>query len=649
MNLAEFLGLGQHRGMRSFSSPLPAPQLAWLVLALALLATDLEARQLPVRTHYVCNSEVIFEGPQQNDHMGAAIAKGQLTGNASPELIAGTFNRWDPDIPSTSATAQKYGYAFLLDGARLGWDSMTPSWPSIAIQGRSLDDRFGFDVEFIGDINGHALATSPTGGGYIEGFHDAEGLSLEDFVVSNPRGQFDGIDWDNRGEVFVFLTTRFAPNFPASPVQAETAYSAVSTASLIIVGDEDNDRFGYAVCAIGDWNDDGYDDFAVGAPGGPKNEGFDGIDPATDVRGRVHLVSGAKVSSLARAHYDNPTVNPKAVDVQQVSMLTIHGDSVGTQVLDRFGFSIVDLGMLQSGTEGFPTICIGAPGVYPDNTNVGFRGYSSEGYVEVVSRSSVQSIQGQPPTANFPLVERYVVEQGMLQPPLSVDPPFMPTEWNGVQFGFSLGATDVDGIGGLELVVGAPRWDFEESENVWVKDAGAAFVVDVIPATSMSTPAHLGDAAAPQIRWSYGSKEAEEHGFSVGSTGLRWDDGQLLPTYGVSSFRGDPTTNTSACSQNITQHPSVDPGELVEGGGRLGGVLHIYSSATGRLMEQVLGEDSRDSVGWSFVSVGNQSGDLQSDLVLTSPRWGLQELPDPSTESVGMEWGRVYYFMTRPI
>ncbi len=171
----------------------------------------------------------------------------------------------------------------------LGGSSLN-STPALTLSGDENGAAFGSSVSDIGDIN-------------RDGY--------DDFIVSAPNHDSIGI---NQGKVYVYLG----------------GFSLNSTPVLTLSGDEDNARLGDSVSGIGDVNNDGYDDFMVGAPGHDA-----GLGGNAD-RGRAYVYFGG--SSLN----STPT-------------LTLSGDENSA----FFGFSVSGIGDINR--DGYDDFIVGAP------------------------------------------------------------------------------------------------------------------------------------------------------------------------------------------------------------------------------------------------------------------------------------------------
>lgn len=578
------------------------------VLAASVAALSLGPAALTAQTPstWVCNAPRVWEGQQVNDHLGRVLTAAEWDGDGVVEILAAGFQKWDNSEIATWPESDKNHVNILERG--VSWDQgsiCADSVPSLRIEGVQDGDRFGWGAAFVGDLNP---------GPNVAGFDDPapNPNARTDFVVGAPRGPELFNQWTHRGRAYVFLSTEFAPT---------GALASASSASLIIEGESSGHRFGYSIAKAGDWNDDTFDDFAIGAPGGDDAPGF---------AGRVYIISGKLVRDKALAYFTSQNPNDQLVSVSDVEITHFDGDSY----LDRFGFSVAFVGDVGDDLSRDEEIVAGAPMEYYDSTidATNFGGY---GYVKVLF-----------PNASSPFYPEQRIDFVGCQPPIP-DPALLPDEpENGVSFGASVGRVDIDGDDRWEILVGAPFWDSPDDPpfcTSFGESVGKVWVIDLVLACSPPwtdpgcAPPPLPNLTLNTVREHAGTAIKEEYGRTVTELGDYLGLGYNCTAYGVGSSAFGPGTAEDAClsnCSNITACLGGTPDCLVDAGGRVAGKLSVYSAATGALLHEYLGEDSRDSASTSVVSIGDVTGDGKDDLVLSAMRW---------PGSPADEYGRVYY------
>ena len=200
----------------------------------------------------VLDSAAIGVTPQTNAGLGSALAIGNIRGASFQELIIGAPNADVGTVVNTGTVHVVTGNSSgLLTSSVLHWD-LTRTGEAL-----QADSLFGFSFA-VGDFYGDGDASSDLAIGIPGMLQNAGRVSIERGTAGNPT--------------FSMLLDQ---------------YDSLSTGPGTF--DEPGDLFGWAVAA-GDFNGDGIDDLAVGAPGEDDHrvEGDDG-----DNNGWVQIFRGS--------------------------------------------------------------------------------------------------------------------------------------------------------------------------------------------------------------------------------------------------------------------------------------------------------------------------------------------------------------------
>ena len=374
-----------------------------------------------------------------------------------------------------------------------------------------------------------------------------------------------------------------------------------------------DDQFGYAVSEVGDVNNDGFDDFIVGAPVGPPFGGTTDIGFARVYSGASGAILytfngdsafdqfGISVSGAGDVNNDSVPdfiVGARGDDntgldsgsarvfsgANGAILYTFNGDSAG----DSFGVSVSGAGDVNN--DGFDDLIVGATGDDNNGSNSG-----SARVFSGVNGSVLYTVNG---------------------------------DNAGDAFGHSVSvAGDIDGDGALDsLVVGAP---FDDNNG---NGSGSVRFIDAGSGTLGATL--NGESAGDQFGWSVSDLgDVNGDGFDDVIVGAPQDDNtslnsgsarvisgmsmDTLYTLNGDRFQGQFGYSVSGLGRISTD---VYSGIVVgsrpimpsEGSGR----VHLFSGRDGVLVLAMNGDSTGDHFGHSVSGVGDANNDGFDDFIV---------------------------------
>ncbi len=241
------------------------------------------------------NAPVLLYGAQSGDGAGDALAPaGDLDGDGISDLLVGA--------PGADTSAEDAGIAYVLAGPLTA--SLRLSSADGRLKGYGEGDEVGRALSGVGDLDedgyGDLLVGAPGRddesedagaaflvSGPVDGAEDLEerGVALYGYGERASAGRSVSGAGDTDGDGVPDLIVG-VPGDEAGGSWAGAAYlvSGPVSAALLLThegvalrGEAEGDAAGWSVCGLGDMDEDGYDDVAVGAYGGEGDAGDSGL------------------------------------------------------------------------------------------------------------------------------------------------------------------------------------------------------------------------------------------------------------------------------------------------------------------------------------------------------------------------------------
>ena len=408
---------------------------------------------------------------------------GDVNGDGLADVIIGA--------PTYANGQTAEGKAYVYHGHRSTGIAASPSW---SVEINETEARYGLAVATTGDVNGDGYADVIVGAPFHDVSHTNEGaafvyhgssggLSTTAAVTITPdvqNAQFGSsvaTAGDVNGDGYADIVAG-SPLYSGDQMEEGCAYlyygasgGVSATAAWTVEGNQSNAHFGYSVAIAGDVNADGYSDVIVGAPeydAGEANEGCafvyhgssSGVGTSAGWTGNGDQMYASLGCSVATAgdvngdgyadvivgapYYDAGEDNEGRVYVFLGSSTGLSGSedwkAESNQANSSFGFSVSTAGDINC--DGYADIIVGSHRYSNGQTEEGviFLWYGSlTGLGE----------DGTPANADWTAESNQA------------------SAW----FGYSVStAGDVNGDGCSDIIVGAPYYDYDQTND------GAAFV-----------------------------------------------------------------------------------------------------------------------------------------------------------------------------
>lgn len=409
--------------------------------------------ELPGNDGYLAGS------PEKDDHLGKALATGDFNGDGYDDLAIGSPNEdinGDDDAgavhivygsPNGARIQQGFCQMWNGDSPLLGGSAESDDWFGFALASADFNNdgyadlAIGAPHEKVGDAedggavtiiygssqgltaskdtyihqdsdNVYSAAEGDDQFGYSLAAGDFNGDGYADLAVGSPNENVEAGGNDNDGMAHVFYGSSNGVQTAGSTYWHQNVGTVNGTA-------EKDDRFGWSLAA-GDFNNDGYDDLAIGAP----KEDVNGDDNA----GYVNVLYGT--SNGIDDAYD------------QSFHQDTDGISSSTEADDHFGFS---LATGDFNNDGYADLAIGSP---KEDRTAG--GNDNDGMIHILY-GSASKLDGNNSS-------HWAQDVGTVNGSAEKDD----------HFGYSLAAGDFNGDGYDDIAVGAPNEDLSEWDTGYV-------------------------------------------------------------------------------------------------------------------------------------------------------------------------------------
>ena len=478
-------------------------------------------------------SGFVINGIGAGDESGFSVSSaGNINGDAYDDLIIGAYGA----NGNTGESYVIYGTDSYASTIALSSLSSGDGSAGFVITGIATDDDSGLSVSAAGDVNGD---------------------SIDDLVIGAPQGHGNNIG-AKPGEGYVVFGKNASEDGNFSAVfNLSSLESGDGSAGFVAKGIDAKDRTGFAVSSAGDINNDGTDDFIIGA-----------WDASTMMNeGESYVVFGQNTAGDGNF--------PASLDLNSLNGtngFTLYGDT-----MDLSGHAVSSAGDIDG--DGIADLMIGT--VLTNRTYVVFGrdGTTGETFDATFDLSGINSQSG------------FVL--------------------NGISSGDMAGSAlslvgDVNGDGIGDIIIGAPGHDSNTGESYVIFGKNVSEDGDFSTSFELSSLESGDGSAGFVIR---GIDANDRSGASVASAGDINGDGVNDILIGAPDHDGDTGESYVIFGKNVSEDgdfsATLELSSLETGDGSTGFVIR--------------GIDGGDQSGWSVASAGDLNYDGHGDIVIGAP------------------------------